>query len=265
MTRRLVVLMVAAFAGSPSALAGSAHPCRNQLPRGPAVPATMVLWTSCGAFQLETSGSVARLPRHWLAAHGGGTGRRWGAHINLRRNRAGRFILLERGSVVWRSAGLYPNDGGSVDFGPRSFAFASYRRGVFVTDLRHGERLVARGRGLYPYSYNDAGQLLVAGQRSVGLIARNGTLLRRFSFRARNGYTFDENTNTFYFVTQRGILAAARGAHVRLFRSVSRLDGTLSVARPGLLVFSGGHSITVTRRDGSLVARTSWTSPGVDV
>jgi hypothetical protein len=32
----------------------------------------------------------------------------------------------------------------------------------------------------------------------------------------------------------------------------------LRVARPGLLLFEGGHSITVTRRDGTVVAGSTW-------
>jgi hypothetical protein len=198
------------------------------------------------------------LPRHWLALHGGGTGRRWGAHIELRRNRAGRFTLLERGRVLWRSDGLYRNDGGSVAFGPHAFAFASYRRGVFSTDFTGRERLVARGRGLAPYTFTASGQLLVTGPRTVTLLARDGTLLRRFRYRARNGFSFDENTDTFYFVNQRGRLAAARGTNVRLLRSVAKLDGMLAVSSGALLVFSGGNSFVVTRRDGSIVARASW-------
>jgi hypothetical protein len=216
------------------------------------------LWTSCGAFQLAPSGRLTHLPRHWLALHGGGTGRRWGAQITLRRNRAGRFTLLERGQVLWRSDGLYRNDGGSVVFGPHAFAFASYRRGVFITDFTGRERLVARGRGLSPYTFTASGQLLVAGPRAVALIARDGTPLRRFRYRARNGFSFDEGTDTFYFVNERGRLAAARGANVRLLQSVAKLDGMLAVASRDLLVFSGGNSFVVTRRDGSLVARASW-------
>ena len=65
--------------------------------------------------------------------------------------------MLRDGRLVWRSQSLYPNDGGSVAFGPGEFAFASYRRGVFLTDLTSGERLVVRGRGLFPYEFTSGG------------------------------------------------------------------------------------------------------------
>jgi hypothetical protein len=241
------------------AAAGSAHPCRAPLPHGPAVPAPIILWTSCGSFRLAPDGQVTRLPRHWLALHSGGTGRRYGAHLNLRRDRAGRLVLLLRGRVVWRSHGLHPNDGGDVAFGPHEFAFASYRRGVFLTDLKGAERLVVRGRGLAPYYFTSNGDLLVTGSRSIRLVSRKSLVLRRFNYRARNGYTFDEQSNTLYYVTLDGRLATVHETgRARLGRRLRGVDGTVSLAQPGLLVFTGGQEFTVTHRDGTPVAHTSW-------
>jgi hypothetical protein len=224
------------------------------------VPAPIVLWTSCGSFRLATNGRVWRLPPHWLVLHGGGTGRRFGAQLNVRRNHAGRFLLLLHGRLVWRSHDLYPRDGGDVAFGRHEFAFASYRRGVYLTDLRGGERLVARGRGLGLVDFTRAGDLIVVGGRSITFLSRQGVILRRFRYRLRNGYSFDEPTDTLYFVTSAGRLAAARETRVRLGRKLTGVDGTLSLAQPGLLVFSAAHGITVTGRDGTLVARASWRS-----
>ncbi len=116
-------LAAAALAAAPP----HAHPCGAPLPHGPAVPAPIVLWTSCGSFRLAPDGQVSRLPRHWLAKHGSGTGRPYGAHLDIRRTHTGRLLLLLRGRVAWRSTGLYPRDGGGVAFGPHAFAFASYR------------------------------------------------------------------------------------------------------------------------------------------
>jgi hypothetical protein len=237
-----------------------AHPCRTPLPHGPAVPSPIVLWTSCGSFQLAPDGRVSRLPRHWLAKQGSGTGRRYGAHLDIRRSHSGRFLRLLRGRVVWRSSGLYPGDGGGVAFGPHSFAFASYRRGVFLTDLHGAERLVTRGRGLYPYSFTSSGDLFVSGARAITLLSPAGVMLRRFRYRVQNGYGFDEQTDTLYYVTPTGRLAAAHGTHVELKRTLPHTDGMLSVARPNLLVFSGSHSITATSRDGTVIAKAHWSS-----
>jgi hypothetical protein len=236
------------------------HPCRAPVPRGPAVPAAVVLRTSCGSFRLAPDGHVTPLSRHWLPRHGGGTGRRYGAQLNIRRTRPGRVLLLLHGRVVWRSTGLYPQDGGNLAFGPHAFAFASYRRGVFVTDLRGGERLVARGRGLYPYSFTSGGDLIVTGTRTIRLVSPTGATLRTFAYRPRNGYSFDEQTDTLTYVTPAGRLAAAQGTRVEFKRPLRHVDGMLAFARPNLLVFSGPRSVTVTRRDGTLVAETRWTS-----
>ena len=117
----------------------------------------------------------------------GGTGRRWEAQITIRRDRAGDIRLLRDGRLVWRSQSLYPNDGGSVAFGPGEFAFASYCRGVFLTDLTSGERLVVRGRGLFPYDFTSGGDLIVTGKRTIALVSRQGVTVRRLAVRARNG------------------------------------------------------------------------------
>lgn len=244
-----------------AAAAPQAHPCRVSLPRGPAVAAPVVLWTSCGSFRLAPDGQVSRLPRRWLAMNGSGTGRRFGAHLDIRRTRTGRFLLLLHGRVIWRSTSSYPRDGGDVAFGPHAFAFASHRHGVFLTDLHGAEHLVARGRGIYPYSFTSRGGLIVTGARTITLISPTGTILRRLSYRLHNGYGFDEQTNTLYYVTPGGRLAAAQGTHVELKRSLPHIDGMLSIARPNLLVFAGTHSITATKRDGTLIARTAWSSP----
>jgi hypothetical protein len=250
--------MLAAFLAA--AAFAVAHPCAAPLPHGPAVPAPIVLRTSCGGFRLDADGMVSRLPGHWLADHGNGTGRLFGAHIAIRRNRSGLYVLLARGRVVWRSHGLYRNDGGSVAFGPHAFAFASYRRGVFLTDLKRREHLVVRGRGLYPYTFTSAGDLIVTGGRTIAFVSPRGATLRRFHYRLRNGFSFDERTDTLYFVTPRGVLARARGTQVELARSLRNVDGTISVASPNLLVFSGAHAITVTKRDGTFVSSARWSA-----
>lgn len=252
----MVATMLAAAALA--AMTPQAHPCRAPLPHGPAVAAPIVLWTSCGSFQLTTDGTVSRLPRHWLATHGSGTGRRYGAHLDIRRTRPGRFLLLLHGRVIWRSTGLFPGDGGAVAFGPHAFAFASYRHGVYLTDLHGPERLVAPGRGLYPYSFTTSGNLIVTGTRRITLISPTATILRRFAYRPRNGYSFDEQTDTLYYVTPAGRLAAAEGTRVHPARSVAHIDGLLSITGPHVLIFSGAHSVTAATRDGTVIASARW-------
>jgi hypothetical protein len=243
-----------------SLLAALIAPCRAPLPRAPAIPAPVVAWSSCGAFRVGRDGTVTRLPRHWLALHGSGTGRRWEAKLAIRRNRAGRHFLLRRGHVVWRSRGLYPDDAGSIAFGPGRFAFASYRRGVFLTDLRHAERLVVRGQALYPLDFMQDGDLVVVARRELVLVSRTGREVRRFRFRPRNSFALDGRSGTLLFVTPGGRLAAAHDRRVRLGRSVTRMGGQITTPARGVVVFGGARSIVVTRDDGSVVARARWRS-----
>jgi len=204
------------------------------------------------------------LPRHWFAKHAGGTGRTYGADLAIRRTRAGRFALLRRGRVVWRSSGLY-RDGADIAFGPHEFAFVSYRRGVFLTDMHGAERLVARGRGLYPNGFTPTGKLIVAGARALSVVSPDGTTLRRYPFRQRNGHAFDERSGALFFVTPGGLLARAYGARMSIVRPLGALDGMMSLASPGLLMFSGRDDVAVTRRDGTLVARASWAGSPLQV
>jgi hypothetical protein len=222
------------------------------------MPAPIVLTTSCGGYVLHTTGRVTRLSRRQLATRAGGTGRRYGADLNVRRTRAGRYLLLRRGRIVWRSAGLYPNDGGAVAFGPGSFAFATYRQGVFLTDLKGAERLVARGHGVFPLDFTRRGELLVAGRGSVRAVAGTGATLRRIRYRPRHGLAFDAATGELYLVTRRGRLVAWDGRRAHRIRPLGRIDGWMTLSGSGLLVFEAPRALTVLRLDGSVVARTAW-------
>ena len=106
------------FLSALALLAGSANPCEAPLPHGPKVPAPIVLSTDCGWFSLETGGRVARLPVDWYVTHKRPSPPRY----TLRRTRAGRYLVVRAGRVVWRSAGLYFNEAGTIAFGPNAFA-----------------------------------------------------------------------------------------------------------------------------------------------
>ena len=114
------------FAALFASAVAPAHGCSAPLPRGPMVPATVVVRTSCGVFDLKPDGRVARLPRGWLAQRTGGTGRRYGADVSIRRTHGGRFILARHGRAIWRSARVYYRTGGDIAFGPHLFAFDDY-------------------------------------------------------------------------------------------------------------------------------------------
>jgi hypothetical protein len=233
------------------------HACRDPLPHGPNIPASLIMWDSCGTFRLGTDGHVVRLRRHWLAYHGSGTGRRFGAKLRLRRTRDGAYVIQRDGRTIWRSSGLYPNDYTGVAFGPGLFAFGSYtHRGIFLTDLRSPEQLVARGRGLFPLDFTRKGNLLVVGRRAIFVIGSNGNMLRRFRY--GRGYGFDEKTDALYLVTPRSMLAEARDARLRLLGPAPRIAGNPIPLSPGLLAWYGTHALVVTDRTGAEVASARW-------
>jgi hypothetical protein len=217
-----------------------------------------VLRTSCGGFRLAPDGTITRLRPGWFAARAGGTGRHYGAELRIQRTRPGRFILLQRGRVVWRSSGLYRNDGGDLTFGPGVFAFASYRRGVFVTDLESPERLIMRGVGLFPLAFLADGTLLVTQRGTVTVVSQDGSVLRRYRYRGRNGFAFDQRTESLFFVTPRGTLVRAQGTDSTVVRPLRELDGWISLLGRDRLVFYDVRAVAVTRRDGQVVASADW-------
>ncbi len=238
--------------------AAHADPCAAPPPRGPAVPAPIVLSTDCGWFRLETGGAVSRLPIDWLAKQNRAWRQRHGDGLTTRRTHAGRYLVVRRGRVVWRSAGLYYNEAGSIALGPRAFAFDSYgRRGVFLTDLRGPERLVLRGRGLYPIDFTDQGYLLVSGRRTITVLSPAGKVVRRYRYRHSSSFSFDLQTRTLYFVAPDGMLSAVRGPAVRRIRRIGA-QGAISTLGRRLLVFTAQRHVAILRRDGSFVAQAGW-------
>jgi hypothetical protein len=249
-----------------------AHGCRVPLSHGPAVPAPLVVQTGCGWFGLKTSGRVTRLPRSPVASDRRGVAadgsRDAGADLVGRGTHAGRLIVVRlhrtpagrlKRIPVWHSAGEYPDAGGSSAFGPHLFAFSAFHHGIYLTDLRHPERLVVHGRGLYPIGFTRAGQLLIAGSgHPISVVAPDGRLLRRYSYRPRAGFTWDYRTDTLYFVRPDERLAAAHGSHLRLLHRLTGIDGQIAFTPPGRLVFAGQRSVAITSLSGRLIASDRW-------
>jgi hypothetical protein len=250
-------MFAALIAGALLGLSAPPGPCAKELPHGPAVPSPLVLSTDCGWYRLETDGVVSRLPADWYATHK----RPWSPQYGLtyQRTHAGRYLVLREGRVVWRSSGLYFNEDGSGAFGPGAFAFASWgRRGVFLTDLRGPERLVVRGKTSYPIGFTRQGELLVSGPGTITVVSQDGTVLRRVRYRRSSSFSFDEQTQTLYFVTPTGMLSAVDGSAVRRIGKI-RERGWIGVLGRRLLTFTGPRHLAVLRRDdGSLVARANW-------
>jgi hypothetical protein len=260
---RIVVaaLAVALVAGTASATpkTASPHPCRAALPRGPSLPAPLIVWDDCGVFRLERDGRSLRLRRHWLAYHGDGAGRRFGADLQLRRTQAGAYLLRRHGRTIWRSSGLYPNDYTGVAFGRRLFAFGSYtQRGIFLSDLRGPERLVARGRDIYPLGFMSGGLLLVDARHAILVIGPNGRELRRYRYARRRGFSFDEGRGVLSFVTPRGFLAELRDEGARVLGRAPTMGARPSPVAPGLLLWLARRSLVVTGRRGTVVALSRW-------
>ena len=188
---------------------------------GPARTGPIVLRTACGSFRLGRDGSVTRVPASPQR------GRARAADLTVRRNRTGRFFVLRGRHVVWRSTGSYPNDGGQIAFGPHSFAFATYRGGVYLTDLEGPEHMVVRGRSMFPLGISSEGDLLVAGRSRIRVISPAGALVRSYGYRTRDGYAFDERTQTSSLTPKRlpgctrAVLRAIRCARMDLVTRVA--------------------------------------------
>jgi hypothetical protein len=167
--------------------------------------------------------------------------------------------------VIWHSSRDYYNTGDENAFGPHLFAFDDYYHGIFLTDLRHPERMVMRGRGLSPIGFTRGGDLLISMRGySIAVVAPDGRLLRRFSYSGRDSFTWDEHTDTLYFVRPDGMLAAAHGAHVRLIHRLAGIEGEIWFTPPRLLVFNGRRSVTITNLNGKLIARDQWPGTRTD-
>jgi hypothetical protein len=167
-------------------------------------------------------------------------------------------FLLRRKTLVWRSSGRYPNDAGSVAFGPGLFAFATYRGGVYLTDLHSPERLVVGAKGAYPLDFTAAGQLIVLDRRTIDVVSTRGRILRRLTFDPSRGATLDQSSDTLYFTTPRRVLVTLVGTRTHRVGSVARFGGGFGLADPGLLSWGSDHSLTVTTRDLRVVASARW-------
>lgn len=235
----------------------TAHPCMAAQPRGPSVPAPLGLHTTCGWYEHDRNGRTFRLPNHWGAKHGIGTGRRYGARLDVCFHHTGHIPLCVHGKLVWRSRGAYGGFSGDLAFGPREFAFADYYKGVYLTDLRRPERLVLRGRGLYPDDFTRNGDLIVVAHHALVVVSRAGKIVGRHPFRSSNGFAFDWRSDTYVFVTPRGRLATLRERRVRLGPVVAKLGGVGVIAK-GVIAFAGRGVLTLMREDGSTVASSRW-------
>lgn len=216
-----------------------------------------MLHTSCGWYEHDPSGRTFRLPNHWGATHGTGSGRRYGAQLDVCCDRTRHISLRLHGRLVWRSRRAYPGADGQVAFGPHEFAFADYNRGVYLTDLRRPERLVVRGRGLYPDDFTRNGDLIVVAGKTLVVVSRSGRIVGLHPFRRANGYAFDWRSDTYVFVSPRGRLATLRSRSVRLGPPVARLGGVSVLAR-GFVALTGGGRFKVMREDGTAVAAARW-------
>jgi hypothetical protein len=168
------------------------------------------------------------------------------------------MTLRLRNRLFWRSASQYRNTVTSVAFGPNLFAFSVYRRGVYLTDLRTPERLVVRGRDAYPLDFTRSGRLIVLGRRTIALVSRGGRLDRRFAYAPSRGVALDPRSEALYFVTPGDVLDTLQGTHVRPVASVAAIDGSFSLADPGLLIWGTKHTLTVTTPDAEVVASATW-------
>ncbi len=132
-------------------------------------------------------------------------------------------------------------------------AFADYRRGVYLTDLRSPERLVFRGHGLSPYDFTRRGDVVGVAGSELLLVSRAGKVLSRLPFRAGSGYAIDRRSDAYVLVTPSGRPARLHDRRLRLGQVVSGL-GELSVIADRTIALTGTGRLSVIHEDGSVVA-----------
>jgi hypothetical protein len=112
--------------------------------------------------------------------------------------------------------------------------------------------------GLYPLAFVRSGRLLVTRRGTIVVVSPDGSALRRYRYRGKNGFAFDQRTESLFFVTPKRVLVRAKETQLRVVRPLGDLDGWIYFAGRDLLVFHDDHEVAVTRRNGRLVARASW-------
>ena len=247
----LVALALALASGAPFAA------CDRPLPRGPAVPAPIVLQSVCGGFLLLRDGRVERLSPRWLRDHAGNAPRPHAAGRQVGVDGRGAVVVRRAGVRVWRATGTH--HGISPVFGPRgAFAFGADGEGVFLTDLRSPERLVVPGREVWPLAFGDDGNLVVRGAGALLVLRRDGTELRRIPYRVPLGALTDPVSGRVHVVAPDGTLTVVDGAHVTRLARLAGVGGWLTSAAHGRFAFQEAGRVRVWDAGGRVVAQAGW-------
>src|SRR5262249_30386342 len=137
-------------------------------------------------------------------------------------------------------------------------AFGASAQGVFLTDLRAPERLVARGGDRWPLAFGDDGHLVVRGPFALLVLRPDGTTLHRIPYRPALGALTDPVSGGVHVVAPDGTLTAIDGARVTRLGRMAGARGWLSFAAHGRYVFQEAHRVRAWDAAGRVVAQAGW-------
>ena len=208
-------------------------------------------------FLLRRDGRVERLPERWFETHAGNPPQ---PHADGRRvgvNARGAVVVRRAGVRVWRATGTH--HGISPVFGPGgALAFGAYGQGVYLTDLRSRERLVVRGRAVWPLAFGDDGNLVVRGAGALVVLRPDGTPLRRIPYRTALGALTDPVSGRVHVVAPDGTLTVVDGARVTRLARLAGVAGWLTSAAHGRFAFQEARRVRVWDARGRVVAQAGW-------
>lgn len=257
--------MLGALLAAASLAVGSGSTCERPLPGGPQGLPPLVFRTTCGAFALDSRGSIGRaaVGREWprwappgsaRIAHGTYMGRR------------GQFLTVYRdGRRLWRSSRPYRFTE-SIAAGRRFVAFSVYRGALYVATLRAGDRERPVLAGEQPVGFTHEGLLLTSRWRGRGSDLRlrrlDGSLVAVIA-RSAPGHTFEQRSRLLLYVSRDHRLVKFDGRHRTtlgdlptsgVYQWPAILEGRL------VAVFSRGQ-LDVFRLSGSRFASARWHEP----
>ena len=249
----------AAVAATATSSQAADRNCAGTLPSAaPGLPASVVLQTECGAYEVDGNGVVtpakARRSPWWTPSP---------FRIGLRRHHV---VLIEHGRVQWRSRRVFDvdlSDLGSVAVSGRDLAF-SFMDGRLWVSRRDGlEHAVASGEAALQWTRN--GDLLTIrrhGGRTELRVRRRDGGRPRLLVRSPLSFAVDEGMRSLLYVTPGRVLVRSDGRVRRKLADLGALgfgrSFELQLLPTDLLAISTSQRTTILRSDGSVFATTRY-------
>jgi hypothetical protein len=262
---------VAAFGVLVSAEPGGARlapSCRSPVADAPqGLPATVVLTTSCGRYEVARAGRVRFLGGRRLPVPAGSS---WFDDLTWYRIKHGHLVVGRRHRQLWHSHKRFAvSRAGDQGVGAIALSrtrvafsfFAGTTPMLFLARLGGEEERVAGGET--PLGWTRAGSLLtLGGGGAIRVRSANGQLERVLAHRTDN-FVFDRASGALLYLVH-GTIERFDGHRIRTLARLPalRLGGRPSLTpRSGVVVVSGSERLVVLGSDGALLSSTMLPRP----